>query len=365
MQHPEKLLRTSGIQLALRLLRERVRAFELGMPNFPRSSLLCQAAMGNPTFKSDERAATRELPYVLLTMQDLPVLWKMDESFAIAMLETDYPADHGLSGFRLPYPAVWVESPPILQIRNESSGLHDLEGFYLVEDWVPSRAKLMKAVGKDCTFSDLDDDLNEIVNNQYQKGLRTDPESVLERAVMVLVVGKSREPDVVQSVEVAGTRVNLPLFDDALISFWALTEDRYQLEEDPNLRRLVFNLLIALQSDYVQEDKISPHVPRGSRRRARAERKGESFAPYSVLRLGKRANTSRQASPRGEHSGPDRIIRGHWNYYWVLEQNVKDSVVITRRPREAEAKKALCKIRKWIQPVIIGNPAPKTYLLRK
>ena len=36
MQHPEKLLRTSGIQLALKLLREKVQTFERGMPEFPR-----------------------------------------------------------------------------------------------------------------------------------------------------------------------------------------------------------------------------------------------------------------------------------------------------------------------------------------
>ena len=363
MQHPEKLLRTSGIQLALKLLREKVHIFERGMPEFPRSSLLCQVALGSPEHERSDRAATRELPYVLLAMQDLPTFWKMDENFAKAMLATDYPEDHGLSGFRLPYPAVWVESPPILQVLNEASGLHDLEGFYLAEDWVPSRSKLMKTIGKDCAFADLDDDLTEIVNDQYKKSLLTDPMSVLERAVMVIVVGKSKDADVVQSVEVAGTRIDLPVFDDALISFWALTEDRHQLEENLELRRLVFNLLIALQSDYVEEEKIRPQLPRGSKRKARAERRGESFAPYSVIRLGKRANTSRKASPRGEHSGPDRIIRGHWNYYWVLEQNTKDSVVIDRRPREA--KEDLCKIRKWIQPIIIGNPTAKTYLLRK
>lgn len=363
MQHPEKLLRTSGIQAAMRILRKRVEEFHKERPEFPPSSLRCQVALSSPEYMKSDRAATRELPFVLLGMEQLPILWKMDENFAKAMLATDYPQEHGLSGFRLPYPSIWVQTPPVLHVLNEETGMHDLDGFYLSEDWVPSRSKLMKAVGKDCRFSDLDDGLLDVINQRYSDGLLTDPLSVLERAILVVLVGKSKKSESVREVKIDSESLTLPVLDDALVSFWVLIEDKYQIEDNVDFMRLVVNLLIALQSDYVEEERVIPQMPRGSKRKARAERKGESFAPYSVIKLGKRANDARKASSKGGGNGPDRIIRGHWNYYWVLRQNTKDSVVIDHRSREG--KEDLCKIRKWIQPVIIGNPAAKTYLLRK
>jgi hypothetical protein len=363
MQHPEKLLRTSGIQAALRILRRKMEEFHKERPEFPASTLTCQVAMSSPEHMKSERAATRELPFVLLGMEKLPILWKMDENFAKAMLATDYPQEHGLSGFRLPYPSIWVQTPPVLHVLNEETGMHDLDGFYLAEDWIPSRAKLLKTIGKDCRISDLDEGLLDVVNQRYTDALMTDPLSVLERAILVVLVGKSKTPESTREIKIKSESLTIPVLDDALISFWVLTEDRFQIEDNVDFMRLVINLLIALQSDYVEEERVVPQLPRGSKRKARAERKGESFAPYSVIKLGKRANTARKASSRGEGSGPDRIIRGHWNYYWVLEQGTKDSTVLDRRPREG--KEDLCKVRKWIQPVIIGNPAAKTYLLRK
>lgn len=362
MQHPERLLSTSGIKVALRLLRGKVEAFKKELPEFPFSALFCQLAMG-PVDHTD-RAATRDLPFTLLSLENLYVHWKMDENFARAMLATDFPKEHGLGGFRLPYPALWVSAPPVLKVMNHQTGLHDLEGFYLAEDWVPSRKKLMSFIGKDCWFDELDEGLMQVINQRYTDNLKRDPMSVLERAILVVMVGKPKVPVEVHRVDIGGTRVELPAMDDALISFWALTEDSFQAEENEEFLRLVFNLLIAIQSDYIEEEKVTPQQPRGSRRKAKAIRKGESFSPYSVIRLGRRAKTARSStSGSAGGSGPDRIIRGHWNFYWVLDTNAKDHVVIDRRPREG--KEGLCKIRKWIQPVIIGNPDPKVYLLRK
>jgi hypothetical protein len=224
----------------------------------------------------------------------------MDENFARAMLATDFPKEHGLGGFRLPYPALWVSAPPVLKVMNHQTGLHDLDGFYLAEDWVPSRKKLMSIIGKECSFAELDDGLMQVINQRYADNLKSDPMSVLERAILVVMVGKPKVPVEVHRVDIEGMRVELPAMDDALISFWALTEDSFQAEENEEFLRLVFNLLIAIQSDYIEEEKITPQQPRGSRRKAKAIRKGESFAPYSVIRLGKRAKTARSAA-----SGPD------------------------------------------------------------
>ena len=371
MRHPELMLSTNGFRVAVDFLHAEMTKFQKVATTFPTSTLLAEVAISSPNYGPQERAGIRELPYVLGLVKKLPIFWELETNFAKAMLATDPPEDHGLAGFRLPYPAIWVDAPPILNVFNQETGMHKLEGFYLAEDWVPSRRRILDFVGKsNLQISDLDEELQRQLDKMFVECLKTRPTDVMERAILVLMVGESHGPVVHQTIQAHGREFDSVWRDDALLSFWIFTEDAKRIVDGAlehtrsDATRLVTNLLMAIQSDYITHENVVPVAPKSPKKLAKAARHGKSFAPYSIIKLGSRKSGGDSAtrSAHTEGTGKDRIIRGHWNHYWVLQSNVESDVVLGRKIRDN--KEDLCKVRRWIRPIIIGNPDPKTYLIR-
>jgi len=371
MRHPELMLSTNGFCVAVDFLHAEMETFQKALPTFPTSTLLAEVAIPSIKYGPQERAGLRELPYVLGLIKKLPIYWELETNFAKAMLATDPPEDHGLAGFRLPYPAIWVDAPPILNVFSHETGMHKLEGFYLTEDWVPSRRKILEFVGKaNLQISDFNEDTQKYLDERFIQRLKTSPTDVMERAILVLMVGESRGPVVHQTIRAHGKDFDAVWRDDALLSFWVFTEDSGRIVDGSlehtrlEATRLVTNLLMAIQSDYITQEKVVPVAPKSPKKLAKAARHGKSFAPYSIIKLGSRKSGGEPTNKttHTEGTGKDRIIRGHWNHYWVLQSNAEQDVVLGRKTRED--KEDLCKVRRWIRPVIIGNPDPKTYLIR-
>lgn len=370
MRHPEIMLGASGARVGVEFLLHRMEEVRKERPDLPMSTLLAQEAVPlNPT--TGERASVREMPYILGLLSKHPIYWELDPALAAAMLATDPPDDPGLHGLRLPHSAIWVGVPPIFEIWNEETGMHKVEGFYIAEDWIPSRNKLFEKLSrKNVQLHELHSTERNIVAEAFQEAMDSGQAGdVLERAVLVLVVGESRSKPAVRNVMAYGHNYEVVTRDDALLSFWIFTEDpeRKQEEYTPGsdlARKTVINFLMALQSDYLSHEKVVPKKPKSPKKVARAERRGESYSEYSVIRLGKRYSSSETAKGTKAKPGEqrDRIIRGHWAHYWVLEENVGSQVRIEMRERED--RRPLYKIRRWIRPVIIGNPPIKTYLVK-
>jgi hypothetical protein len=370
MRHPELMLSASGARVAIEFMQRKLREFQETFPEFPMSCLLAQLALESPHVPENQRAAAREMPYILSLIKERPIFWELDVALASAMLATDPPEDPGLSEFRLPHPAIWVSVPPIFDVWNDETGFHKVEGFYLAEDWVPSRKKLLQHISAgDVQLHDESVSRSDLME-AFNKGIHESPESILERAILVMIVGESRTDPVKDKIVVEGQAFEVVTRDDALISFWIYTEDpsRQQQEKLPHsdsARRTVTNLLMAIQADYITQERVVPKKPKSPKKVARASRRGASFSEYSVIRLGKRYAAD-NAPSRGKGGKPgeqrDRIIRGHWAHYWVLGENVGHQVQLAIQPREGKA--PLFKIRKWIKPVIIGNPPIKTYLVK-
>lgn len=363
MNHPELMLSSSGIQYATQTARRLASQYKNLFPNFPDSSLLVEKAVLPPdSIKPSERAAMRELPYVLWRISDSPTYWKLDPLFAEALVATDAPEDPDIREFRLPFPAIWVDAPPILQIFNSLTGMHDLEGFYLCEDYVPSRSAICRLAGApDRLFREFSLEFNKELDQVFIQQVDKDPLAVLEPAILVLMVGRPIGNASIRQYELGGSKLEVVYRDDALMSFWIFLEDPMLNRETRSpFSSFIINFILALQSDYVERSTVTPTPPKSPKKLAKAARRGESFAPYTILRLGSRRTETRS---RAKAQGPqrDRVIRGYWNHYWVLEDHVNGAVVLQRQNREG--KKTLCKIRKWLQPQIIGNPPPKAYLV--
>lgn len=370
MRHPEIMLAASGANAGVEFLFTKMNEYRERQPNFPVSTLLAQEALPVDA-RADERASVRELPFVLGLIRQQPIYWELDPPLAAAMLATDPPENPDLRGFRLPHPAIWVGVPPIFEVWNKETGMHKVEGFYLAEDWIPSREKMFQGLSrKNIQLHELYDPERNVVVEALHEAINDGRAGdMLERAILVLVVGESRSKPVLNKIHVHGHPFEIVTRDDALLSFWIYTEDPERKQEDGPAstdvaKKTVTNFLMALQADYISQERVVPKKPKSPKKVARATRRGDSYSEYSVIRLGKRYSSEPTQKVGKERSGEqrDRIIRGHWAHYWVLEENTGSQVRID--VREREDRKPLFKIRKWIKPVIIGNPPIKTYLIK-
>jgi hypothetical protein len=373
MRHPELMLSADGARIGVEFLHMKMEELKKERPSLPVSTFLASAAVDMPG-QVEERATLRELPYILGLVQKQPVYWKLDAGLAQAMVATDPPEDPQLEGFRLPHQAIWVEVPPIFEVWNNETGMHRVEGFYLAEDWMPSRKAIYRRISnKEKQLFELNHEERELLSEEFRAAMDENREdTIFERAILVLVVGESRSKPVKGKIVIGeGNSFDVVSRDDALLSFWIFTEDhKRRMAEDPPgsaaARRTVTNLLMAIQSDYVTHERVLPKSPKSPKKIARATRRGESFSPYTVIHLGKRYAGEKSAGGErpttGEKSQKARIIRGHWNHYWVLRANVGNRVVLETQAREG--KEELCKIRLWLRPQVIGNPDPKMYLVK-
>jgi hypothetical protein len=306
-----------------------------------------------------------EVPFALAQMGDSPVFWELEESTAVSMIRTDY-AGYNLKGFRLPFPAIWVGMPPLFSLTDPSTGEHPIEGFYLVEDWIPNRMEVLRAAG--------------ISTKRYFEGLTREErkrveavfrgEHMMYRSVLVIGVGESKNGVVRREVlAISGSRrakMEHIQRDDTLLSFHVFTEDperpliKPRNEGERMLLNLTVSLLLALQDKYLHEEKVVPKKPKSPKKVKRALRRGESFAPFTVLKL---KPSSRSYSSSGGGGGTrDRVIRGYWQHLWVKKENIGDRHVLAERQGKVSR---LYKVRTWIRPNIIGTPTVRTTIVKE
>lgn len=376
MRHPEIMLKYSGPSHGVRILKNLMdRAIGEGQTSLPRCSVLSSTISETDAVLSQDRAAIRELPYVLSGMIDHPIYWEVDEATAAALIRTDAPRDPQLRGMRLPHETIWVGLPPLFSIFHRDTGTHRIEGVYIAEDWMPSRQKLYRLAGIPGLpqMGDLSEEDKSKIEKVFIDSVesKTPATEFLERCIMVVAVGESRTPYRVEKLRAPnGQAYELVNRDDALVSFWIFPEDpgrEVAIEGNPGdleTQRFVTNLLMALQAGYLKDERVQPAVPKSPKKIKRAERKGTSFAPYSVIKLGSRAVGSTPSRSRRKSGAgtKDRVIRGYWNHYWVLEENLGDRNALEKRHREN--KTPLCKVRMWVPPQIVGSPNVKTYLVK-
>jgi hypothetical protein len=356
MRHPQQML--SGMDAATyRMLAAALNEGDL----LPPCTLKLAAALGLTQMPIRD-ASTMELPFALSQMVQAPVYWELEEEAALALLGTD-PGRPDLRGFRLPFPAIWVGVPPLFSLWNPDTGFHRIEGFYLVEDWLPNRMELLKEMG--ISSNTQLSDLTETELLQIEASLRgPDADVRMYRSVLILGVGESRNGvvrEVIASSDGSLTGVNSHR-DDTLCSFWIFTEDP---ERDPirtsrageqSLLRLATNLLMALQEKYLTKRQVVPRPPKSPKKLKRALRRGETFDAFTILHL--TPSPAKQPSRKGAHSEPGnvpkaRIIAGYWNYFWVKRENIGDHWVHGEKDGKASR---LFKIKKWVHHNVIGDP---------
>lgn len=366
MRHPQIMLEGTGATVS-RWLAQKLN----GGGDLPPCSMKVAEALGTQLHRGHDVSSV-ELPFALSQMVDSPIYWELEEATAVALIETDPGVMPDLRGFRLPHPAIWVGMPPLFSLWDTTTGAHAIEGFYLVEDWLPHRVELFKAANISLdrlTESLSPDELQRVsVHLQHPKaGIN------LYRSVLVIGVGESRNGAVRSQVkEIVGTdlvALDHVGRDDTLLSFWVYPEDpgRHPMPPrdsgDADLQRLVTNLLMALQEKYISQKVVVPVRPKSPKKVKRALRKGVTFDPFTVLRLAPSTETAKTSGRRGSPSqSKGRIIRGYWNHLWVKRENVGERKMLGEREGKASR---LFKVRVWIKPQIIGNPTPQTTLVRK
>jgi|SaaInlStandDraft_5_1057022.scaffolds.fasta_scaffold00385_13 hypothetical protein len=360
MRHPQIMMNGTSEHTLRWMRRSMDRSSEM-----PPCSLHAANLLGLSS-SSVGRANDLEIPYALSQMVDAPIFWELEEATALALMRTD-PGAPDLRGFRLPFPSIWVGMPPLFELQDRQTGGHKIEGFYLVEDWIPNRYKLYEKAGipDSRKMSSLTETELRSLEVEFLRDV------VLYRSVLVIAVGESKNGVVKTQFSTlsGGRRTTFEGVErnDTLLSFWIFTEDPdrelivAKNHGEDVLTRLTVNLLMALQEKYLSKQTVVPRRPKSLKKVKRALRRGQTFDPFTVLRL---APSTRTSSGGGGGGGPtkDRVIGGYWQHLWVKAENIGERRVLAERQGKVSL---LHKIRVWVRPNVIGNPTSRTTLVKE
>lgn len=134
---------------------------------------------------------------------------------------------------------------------------------------------------------------------------------------------------------------------------------------------MLINLMLALENDHLEGQKVEPRTSRNKKRAAR-ERKRADYSPYTVVRLsgGSSGSTSRGPSKPTGATVRRHLRSGHWRSSWVLDPGERPVYAtkprLGRDGRELEGK--LYQVMNWIFPTWVGEgeiSLPKNVRVKK
>ncbi len=260
----------------------------------------------------------------------------------------------------LPDESMYVSCPPLFELENPASGMHPVEGFYLVRD---TMGVLLDAEGRRRY-----DTRKSLPGEPAPTVSSGDPGVEMVEGITCIGVGKdrSRDPRVIDDALVVFHLVpGVPLDEHSRHSFAGI----HQLE------RVVVNLLYAMQrtSSVVREQRQPELDPRhAGRRPGRAEKllrdSGTTVAPYTVLSLSKK---TRSAAPAAQPEGVasverklrhPKLISGHFHRYWVADPG-DETVLDTRQGKASTLYLVEYLLAPYVQGADLPAPAVKTVLV--
>jgi hypothetical protein len=260
------------------------------------------------------------LPWVTAQAFKFQPIWSLEEATAEALYKTALPFDHFPEFPHLPFPGIYVAMPPLFELYNEDSGLHKVEGFYLAEDevFIPEEGRWKRSIL--------------VLGTGESKGDFHHP-----------VLGVSR--------------------DDALVFFHVIDGrpfDKVKNAEHqgiPELLHVVVNMLWALHTRHLKQDKTRPKIPRSAKKRAKRRRRGYTEKPYTVIRLQSPTQASQgQAAIRQYHGSKltrQIPVSGYWQRRWVKDPG-EEVVLAEKQGSDKRNPGILHQVSRWIHAHVKG-----------
>jgi hypothetical protein len=275
-------------------------------------------------------------------------LWVLEGDLARSLSETEPPIDvvtEGLleTSLRLPYPALFVVTPPVFDILDTHQGtLHALEGFFVAEVWgLSDTARDRIKMSKDpATHVDLRN--TEFSAADFSRGL-----VVVAAGKAIGAMADGNLDDCVLTVTIgAGGKPNISIQSDQHRKVWAMA----------------MNFVLALNGGYldtrrVKAQKRAKETKKEKKLRA-AIKQGQIQREHvlvSLSRMAQQARNDRISS--GEHSGAQKRphwVRGHWHSYWMKKDPEKLLVQETQDRDGVPWSRCL----RWIMPYLTGMGVP-------
>lgn len=135
----------------------------------------------------------------------------------------------------------------------------------------------------------------------------------------------------------------------------------YAQSGDDQVWKLVLNLLLALENQHLDGQRIKPKKPRSSKKAAKLLRR-KSLDEYTVVRLSQpsqdeRKATRRTTTPTGRSPQRRHLRAGHWRSFWVTDPGDKPIYGVRQRTsRTGEPLEgSLYKVVKWVFPYWAGE----------
>lgn len=265
------------------------------------------------------------VPYCVLQCAPTHAIWTIEQSTAEALYRTELPFYRFPSFPKIPFRGLYLRLPKgLFQIENNETGMHAVEGFYLVEDkmWNPDTNKW--------------DDAILVLGTGESKGDFVDPFFGLSRddAIVFFHLSDSKSFEYAKKASIRGI---------------------------PELLHVAVNLLWALHTRHLHRIDIIPALPKSPGKLKKRSRQGLTMLPYSVIQLSqpKRASSRSKVSGVRRKRSPDRpvVVSGHWRSYWVLYPG--EETIIEVKPRmknidgELRQEGYLHRVSRWIHPYII------------
>ena len=293
-------------------------------------------------------------------------VYYVEKELAETLSKTEIPFSVFNLKLELPTDGMYVSLPPIFEVENRETGMHDVVGAYIVLD------KLAVRVGED---GELDFHVPDVVEERTVVDVRDEGFRLIEG---ITVVGVGRAKNV---FKIGGAQ----FLNDAIISahFAAGQPITEHLKSTfggySSLVRTTLNLLYAMQNTRsVVQERAVPELSKKALKRGEAkalkelEAEGRTVRPYTILSLSRTVRTVQPgtrgaSSPAGTRklTGP-KFVSGHFHRYWVLDpagekvHETKDGVAGT-----------LHLVEYLLAPYIQGEDIvpdpnkPKTVLVRK
>lgn len=136
----------------------------------------------------------------------------------------------------------------------------------------------------------------------------------------------------------------------------------YAQSGDDQVWKLVLNLLLALDNQHLDGQRVKPKKPKSTRKAAKLARR-KSFDEYTVVRLSQSSRAEQDAAqkkvrtPTGRAPQRRHLRAGHWRSFWVVDPEgkpiygVKARVGRDDRPLEGN----LYKVVRWVFPYWAGE----------
>ncbi len=299
------------------------------VPNYRTAAMWLQSkGLGDPA--SPEFANIGILVYALARAQQHRAIWKLDEEAAVALANTAPPWELVRDRLpRMPFPAMLIRLP-------EGHSMHiRVTRQQPVADFVPEAVDVRSILlieeipGKKLRYVGFND-AQKLEQMTYSKG-HLDLNFASAKAQ--LVAGMS--PDEGYTYAQSG---------------------------DDQIWKFVLNLLLALDNQHLDGQRVKPKKPKSSRKAAKLGRR-KSFDEYTVVRLSQASRAEQDAArkkvstPTGRAPQRRHLRAGHWRSFWVVDAagkpiyGVKQRLGRDDRPLEGN----LYKVVKWVFPYWAGE----------